>query len=87
MNQVAVIVVVVVVVYSRINICHLDSFRVFLIKRSNVEGVGSINLSTRRYQWWRIFLLVDLAPVHVSEERMFLQLNSSVQPPVSTVNL
>jgi len=57
----------------------LDSLGVFLVKRPNVEGVGGVDFATGRDQWRRIFLLIDLLPVHGHEERVLLQLHRSVE--------
>lgn len=49
---------------------YLVSFRVFLIKGSNVKSVGGVDFTPRGNQRWWIFLHVDLLPVDSQEEGM-----------------
>lgn len=51
-----------------------DSFRVLLVKRADIEGIGGVHFSPRRHQWWRVLLQVHQLPVQVPEKGMLFYL-------------
>ena len=63
-----------VLVQLLVGLCQLQPLRVLLVEGTDVEGVRSIDLSSGRDERRGIPLLIDLGPVHSSEERMSLQL-------------
>ena len=44
------------------------TFGIFLVKRPNIEGVGSVDFASRRDKWRRILLLIHNIPINANEE-------------------
>ena len=61
-----------------VSLGQLQAFSVLLVEGADIEGVRGVDLPPGRDEWRGIFLLVDLSPVYSSEERMSLQLLSSL---------
>ena len=65
-------------VFVQLLICfgQLQTFRVLLVEGADIEGVRGIDFPAGRNERRWILLLVDLSPVHTSEEGMSLELLS-----------
>ena len=49
------------------------TFGIFLVKRPNIEGVGSVDFASRRDKWWWILLLINNIPIYAYEEWMLFK--------------
>lgn len=56
---------------------YFDALSVLLVKAADIEGVGSVDLPSRRDQWRRVLLMVDLLPVNAREEYMLFHFIST----------